>query len=128
MVLTWQSDSASTNFGMNDRPMRPLLAALLLTMTLLPQTAQAGDWRYCLAPSHADHKTYISPPFPATLSMDDAESQFGGLLAASGIRFDDVQCPRGDGETAVLTMQQHAITINRELGNKVINLSWKPRS
>jgi hypothetical protein len=107
--------------------MRALLATVLLMMILLPQTALAGDWRYCLAPSHADRKVYISPPFPATLSMDDAESQFGGLLGASGIRFDDVQCPRGDGQTAVLTMQQHAITINRELGNKVINLTWKPR-
>lgn len=106
--------------------MRPLLATALL-VTLLPQQSLAADWRYCLAPSHVDHRTYISPPFPATLSMDDAESQFGGLLTASGIRFDDVQCPRGDGQTAVLTMQQHAITINRELGNKVINLTWKPR-
>lgn len=107
--------------------MRALLATVFLTMTLLPQQALAADWRYCLAPSHAEHKVYMSPPFPATLPMDDAESQFGGLLTASGLHFDDVQCPRGDGQTASLTMQQHAIVINRELGNKVINLSWKPR-
>jgi hypothetical protein len=112
---------------MNNRSMRALLAPALLAMTLLPQKALAEEWRYCLAPSHAEHKIYMSPPFPATLSMDDAESQFGGLLAASGLHFDDVQCPRGNGRTAALTMQQHAITINRELGNKIINLSWKPR-
>jgi hypothetical protein len=107
--------------------MRALLAPALLMMALLPQKALAAEWRYCLAPSHADRKVYMSPPFPATVSMDDAESQFGELLAASGLRFDDVQCPRGDGQTASLTMQQHAITINRELGNKIINMSWKPR-
>jgi hypothetical protein len=68
----------------------------------------------------------MSPPFAATMSMDDAESQFARTLSESGLRFDDVQCPRGDGQTAALTMQQHAITVNRELGNEVINLRWKP--
>ena len=104
--------------------MRAFLA--LGMMLLLPQLAHAADWRYCLAPSHAERKVYISPPFPATMSMDDAESQFGRMLSRSGRHFDDVQCPRGDGETAVLTMQQYAITINRELGDEVINLRWKP--
>jgi hypothetical protein len=104
--------------------MRALLALGL--MLLLPQLAHAADWRYCLAPSHAQRKVFISPPFPATMSMDDVESQFGKTLNRSGLHYDDVQCPRGDGETATLTMQQHAITVNRELGNEVINLRWKP--
>jgi hypothetical protein len=107
--------------------MRTLLAPALLAMTLLPQKALAEDWRYCLAPSHAEHKVYMSPPFPATISMDDAESQFGRTLSASGLHFDDVQCPRSGGQTASMTMQQHAIVVNRELGNEVINLRWKPR-
>jgi hypothetical protein len=104
--------------------MRALLA-LGLTL-LLPQLAHAADWRYCLAPSHTQRKVFISPPFPATMSMDDVESQFGRTLNRSGLHYDDVQCPRGDGETAVLTMQQHAITVNRGLCNEVINLRWKP--
>lgn len=102
-------------------------ALLVLALTaLLSRTALAADWRYCLAPSHAEHKIYISPPFPATMSMDDAESRFGRTLSRSGRRFDDVQCPRSDGETGALAMQQHAITVNRELGNEIINLRWKP--
>jgi hypothetical protein len=104
--------------------MRALLA-LALTLSI-PQMAFAGDWRYCLAPSHAEHKIFISPPFPATMSMDDAESQFGRRLAASGLHFDDVQCPRSDDQTGALTMQQHAIVINRKLGNEIINVRWKP--
>lgn len=104
--------------------MRALLA-LALTI-LIPQMAHAGDWRYCLAPSHAEHKIYMSPPFPATMPMDDAELQFGRTLSRSGLRFDDVQCPRSNDETAALTMQQHAIVVNRELGNEIINLRWKP--
>lgn len=103
-----------------------LLVPAILAIMVLPQKALAADWRYCLAPSHVERKIYMSPPFPATLSMDEAESQFGGLLAASGRHFDDVQCPRANGETAIMTMQQHAITLNRELGNEVINLRWKP--
>ncbi len=104
--------------------MRALLALGLLALTA--QNAKASDWRYCLAPSHAEHKIYVSPPFPATVSMDEAESQFGRTLSRSGLHFDDVQCPRSDGETAALTMQQHAIVVNRELGNEIINLRWKP--
>jgi hypothetical protein len=103
------------------------LIALALTV-LLPQIATAEDWRYCLAPSHVDHKIYMSTPFPATLSMDAAESQFGRALTRSGLRYDDVQCPQGDSESVALSMQQHAIGINRELGIQVINTGWKPGS
>jgi hypothetical protein len=104
--------------------MRALLA--LLATAILSQSACAGDWRYCLAPSHSRHKIYMSPPFPATVSMDDAELQFGRLLSQSGLRFDDVQCPRGKDETAAMTMQQHAIGVNRQLGNEIVHLRWKP--
>jgi hypothetical protein len=65
------------------------LIALALTL-LLSRIAAAEDWRYCLAPSHADHKIYVSTPFPATMSMDAAESQFGRALTHSGLRYDDV--------------------------------------
>jgi hypothetical protein len=106
--------------------MRALLAVLVTAM--LSQSAFASDWRYCLAPSHSQHKIYMSPPFPATVSMDDAELQFGRLLSQSGLRFDDVQCPRGRDETAAMTMQQHAITVNRQLGNEIVHLRWTPRS
>ncbi|MGH6671657.1 MAG: hypothetical protein ACRECV_06725 [Xanthobacteraceae bacterium] len=104
--------------------MRVLLALALAA--LASHSALAEDWRYCLAPSHAEHKIYMSPPFPATISMANAESQFGRTLSASGFRFDDVQCPRSGGQTASLTMRQHATVVNRELGNKIINLRWKP--
>jgi hypothetical protein len=92
----------------------------------LAQSAQAGDWRYCLAPSHAEHKIYMSPPFPATVSMDEAEAQFGTLLSRGGRHFDDVQCPRSDGKAGIITMQRHAIAVNREFGNKIVNIRWKP--
>ncbi len=103
------------------------LIAFALTM-LLPQIATAEDWRYCLAPSHAEHKIYISLPFPATMSMDAAESQFGRALAYSGLRYDDVQCPQSDSESDAFDMQRHAISINHELGIQVIDTHWKPGS
>jgi hypothetical protein len=106
--------------------MRALFALAL--MLSLPHMAFAGDWRYCLAPSHVEHKVYMSVPFPATMPMDELESQFGRTLHQSGLHFDDVQCPRAPGETAMLTMRQHAIVLNRELGNEIVNLRWKPGS
>ncbi len=102
-------------------------ALALLVTVMVSQSAFAGDWRYCLAPSHSQRTIYVSPPFPATMSMDDAESQFGRLLSQAGLTFDDVQCPRGEDETAAMTMQQHAISVNRQLGNEIVHLRWKPR-
>ena len=103
------------------------LIALALTL-LLPQIAAAEDWRYCLAPSHADHKLYMSMPFAATIAMDAAETQFGRALFRMGLRYDDVQCPQSDSESGAAAMQRHAIGINRELGIQVINMPWKPGS
>jgi len=68
----------------------------------------------------------MSPLFPSTGSTTDNEAQFGRTLTASGLHVDDVQCPHGDREAATRAMQQHAILINRRLGNEIINLSWKP--
>jgi hypothetical protein len=103
------------------------LIALALTL-LLPQMAAAEDWRYCLAPAHAEHKIYISMPFPATMSMDAAESQFGRALTRSGWRYDDVQCPQSESESSALAMQRHAVGINQEMGNQIIDTRWKPGS
>jgi hypothetical protein len=50
--------------------MRALFAFLAAAM--LSQSAFAGDWRYCLAPSRLQRKIYVAPPFPATVSMDNA--------------------------------------------------------
>jgi hypothetical protein len=104
--------------------MRALLALAL--NLLLPAIAMAEDWRYCLAPSHAEHKIYMSMPFAAAISVDAAESQFGRVLTRMGLRYDDVQCPQSDDESAALAMQRHAISINHELGIQVINTHWKP--
>jgi len=106
--------------------MRALLAFALTV--LLPAIAVAEDWHYCLAPSHAEHKIYMSVPFQAAISMDAAESQFGRVLTRMGLRYDDVQCPHSDDESAAIAMQRHAIGVNRELGIQVINTHWKPGS
>jgi hypothetical protein len=106
--------------------MRALLALALTVM--LPQIAMAEDWRYCLAPFQAEHKIYMSSPFPATIAMDAAESQFGRALTRSGVRYDDVQCPLSDSQSGALARQRHAVSVNHELGIQVINMPWKPGS
>jgi hypothetical protein len=101
------------------------LFALALVLSL-PHIASAADWRYCLAPSHAEHKIYISLAFPASVPMESAESQFGRKLRHSGLRYDDVQCPRSGDEPSLTNMERHAVSFNRELGNQVITMRWQP--
>jgi hypothetical protein len=100
------------------------LASIALTMAL-PRTALAGDWQYCLAPSHAEHKVYMSAPFPAGGALATADHLFDRRLEQAGIRHDDVQCPRANGERAALVMRQHAIAFNQKLGNTIIPLRFE---
>jgi hypothetical protein len=104
--------------------MRALLA-LALTLAI-PQIAWASDWRYCLAPSEADHKIYLTAPFPEGSATGDAESQFRRSLSWSGLVFDVVQCPRSDDEIAAQAAEQQAIEYNRRLGNQIVAMKWKP--
>lgn len=93
---------------------------------VVPQAASAADWRYCLAPFHSEHKVYVTPPFLATVAMDEAEAQFAQTLNHSGLRYDDVQCPRSDDQASMQAMEQHAIDINRQLGHQIVTIRWKP--
>jgi hypothetical protein len=104
--------------------MRALLA-LALTLAV-PQIARAGDWLYCLAPSGADHKIYMTAPFQESSATGDAESQFRRSLSWSGLVYDVVQCPRSDNETAALAAQQQAMDYNRKLGNQIVSMHWIP--
>ena len=78
------------------------------------QAALATDWQYCLAPSQAEHKIYMSGAFPVRGSLDDADSAFELMLDQAGLRHDVVQCPRADDERSIGAMEQYAISFNRE--------------
>jgi len=99
---------------------------ILAIAIAVPQVAAAADWRYCLAPSHAERKIYMTPPFVSPLAMDEAESQFAQTLNRSGVHYDDVQCPRSDDQASMQGMEQHALDINRQLGNQIVTIRWKP--
>jgi hypothetical protein len=97
------------------------LAALVL-MAASSQAVMAADWQYCLAPSHAAHKVYMSATFPARGVLGDADSAFERILDRAGLAHDDVQCPRADDERSIALMLQHAIVFNQENGNKIVHI------
>jgi hypothetical protein len=103
-----------------------LSAGLALTMAVL-QPALAAEWQYCLAPSHAEHKIYMSPAFPVRGSLDEAGSAFELMLDQAGLQHDVVQCPRADDEQSILSMQQYAISFNRQSGNTIVHLPPEAR-
>lgn len=100
-------------------------AALIISIAGL-QFAAAAEWRFCIAPSNRDHKIYMTAPFLASTSMETMENGFHQLLDRSGRRHDSVQCPTGADEQAVRVMQQHADEFNRQMGNEVVPVDWKP--
>ena len=101
------------------------IAGLVLTAAA-SQTALAADWRYCLAPSHTDHKVYISEPFPSSGAWSAPDSALDRMLNQSGMRHDVIQCPRADDEASVVVMRQGAIDFNRKVGNEIVDFNWKP--
>jgi hypothetical protein len=90
------------------------------------QLAAAAEWRFCIAPSSPERKIYMTAPFLAAAPMEAMENGFGQVLDRSGRRHDSVQCPGGPNEQAVRGMRQHADDFNRQMGNEVVVLDWKP--
>lgn len=86
------------------------------------QPTFAVDWQYCLAPSRADHKVYMSAAFPMRGALGSSDGAFQRLLDNAGFRYDDIQCPRADDERSIIMMMQYAIGLNRDNGNTIIRL------
>jgi hypothetical protein len=86
------------------------------------QPTLATDWQYCLAPSRADHKVYMSATFPMRGALGSSDSAFQRMLDNAGLRYDDIQCPRADDERSIVMMMQYAISLNRGNGNTIIHL------
>ncbi len=88
--------------------------------------AQALEWRFCIAPASQEHRIYMTLPFPTTIPMEEMENGFHQILEHAGRRHDSVQCPTGANEQAVQAMRQHAGDFNRQMGNEVVGIDWRP--
>lgn len=102
------------------------VAASLAVAMLAPRPARADDWRFCLAAAHAQHKVFLSGTFQTATEMDALQSDFGSELDRRGIAHEEVQCPRGSDRDGAAEMHLNAIGFNRELGNTVVRLDWRP--
>ena len=105
--------------------LRLAVAGLIITVAGL-QFAAAAEWRYCIAPANQERKIYMTAPFLTTVPMETMESGFHQALERSGHHHDSVQCPTGANEQAVRAMRQHADDFNRQMGNEVVPVDWRP--
>jgi hypothetical protein len=103
-----------------------VFGAIVVLIIAAPQGAIAAEWRYCLSSSHENHKIYLSAGFQSSEPMSTVETVFGNVLDQAHLRHDDVQCPRGDDERAIVAMRQQAISFNRTMGNEVVDIAWRP--
>lgn len=103
-----------------------LCAAMALSATIMASGAARGtEWQYCLAPSQAANKVYISQPFAAD-DLGVGDDQFKKALTRSGVSVDDIQCPRAATDEAITAMRRYAITFNRDSGHAVIFINLDP--
>lgn len=106
--------------------MKPIKAtiALALAMTALQHTARAAEWSYCVAPSDAQNRIYVSKPFVSVGPR--AEAEFDDALNARQLPHDAVECARADDQASAIVMRQQAVNVNRDWGRQVIDLRWRP--
>lgn len=102
-----------------------ILGAGVLLGAIQCHAAAAAEWRYCLAPSPAQHTVYMSSPFATDESMEAVEAAFGRALDRAALPHDSVQCPRGNAQS-IAAMKQQAVQYNQASGNKVVPLNWRP--
>jgi hypothetical protein len=102
-----------------------LLGMFLLTGGLDVRAAQAADWRYCLALSPDQHTVYMSAPFSDDEPMEATEADFGRALDRALVQHESVQCPLGNPQS-ITAMKSQAIQYNQALGNKIVQLNWRP--
>jgi hypothetical protein len=81
-------------------------------------------WQYCVAPSYAENKVYVSAPFLKSESLYATETAFAKALHESELPHDVIQCPNGTDEPTILSMRQHAISFNQDRGNTIVTLDW----
>jgi hypothetical protein len=100
-------------------------AGLIITVAAL-KAAAAAEWRFCIAPANPERKIYMTAPFLTATPMEAMENGFHQVLDRSGRRHDSVQCPTGPNEQVVRAMRQHADDFNRQMGNEVVPVDWRP--
>ena len=118
--------NSHTNAFQSSRPADENTGDSVINSSRGGSSVAINGWQYCLAPSHAEHKVYISPPFPKSAELSNTETAFAQMLLQSGVQHDDVQCPIGNDEGSISTMREHAISFNRKVGNTIVTLSWEP--
>ena len=103
-------------------------AAELILAIASPQISRAGEqqWLYCIAPSHAEHKLYMSPVFQSKGPTSAAEIAFGAVLDQSFLHYNDVQCPRSEDQFSAMQMQLHTISFTHILGVELVYWRWTP--
>jgi hypothetical protein len=104
-----------------------LKAGLLpLGLMIFAGSAQAAEWRYCLALSEAERRVYMSYPFQCAVDFSRLERMLRDSLTRAGVSVDSVQCPRGNDERGILAMRDHAIAFNQQTQITVVDIKWRP--
>src|SRR6516164_5436710 len=134
------ADSAETKFSLDpESPIKGQLAARAfqpsadettrhnaIQSSSNPSSVVNTGWQYCLAASGAEHKVYISPPFPRIAELNIIQVEFAQRLLE--LQHEPVQCPISKYKGSMATMRDAAIGFNRNIGNMIVALNWEPLS
>lgn len=103
------------------------MKALSVLAMVLATSAQAADWRYCLAQDEDARRIYVTSPFQSDRPLQVLEAQFNAWLQANEVNAATGGiCPRAISQFGPAEDVQAAINYNRGLGLKAVPISWLP--
>lgn len=100
------------------------LSTALVVAVLLPVSARAGDWRYCVAQDEADGRFYLSEAFPTEKPIDALERDFNAFLDKAGLPHGWGICPRAENAFDAAADVAHAARYNRLMGLDQRPIAW----
>ncbi len=99
------------------------LASFLVVATagaIVPGSASANEWRFCVGVAPAAHQTIITDIFDSPAESAQVEHRLEAYFRARKGENLTFQCPRGSSEKyAALNDQTTALQFNREMGYSV---------
>jgi len=126
MIATNRSHHGRNN-ACCDSGARASLRRVLVTVAAMATTsANAADWRYCLAPALGERKLYLSEPFETDEPMATVTRAFARVLMEAGLAHGEIQCPRSDSGESALMMRDYTIDFNRKNRNEIVEVPGKP--
>jgi hypothetical protein len=100
--------------------------AIVFAIALLGSSAEAADWRYCLAQDEQDRRVYVTDAFEWSHGIDPLEKAFNEWLDGNELAHTWGICPLAISPSGPAEDVRAALAYNQGLGLRAVRVSFHP--